>query len=95
MILEYLDFEKKGTKTIEHYTGTGIVYFRFSPKGEVPDDLGLKILEKFKLEFKEEGKPAWSPPPVNRLLCDICGFEGSNIKSITMHKSIKHKEKKK
>ena len=95
MILEYLHYETKGTKLIEHYAKQGIVYYRFSPRGEVPDELGKKILEKFKLDFKEEGKEAWSPPPFNRLLCTLCSYEGKNIKAITMHKSIKHKEKKK
>lgn len=96
MLLEYLDFNTKGIKLIQVFDKKGFQHsYKFNPKSEVPDDVGKKILEKFKKEFKEEGKPAWTPPIPDRLLCEICGYKGINIKSITMHKTFKHKEKKK
>ena len=96
MLLEYLNFDTKGAKLIQVFDKKGFNHaYNFRPKCDVHDDVGKKILETFKKEFKEEGKPAWTPPIPDRLLCDICGFKGKNIKSITMHKTFKHKEIKK
>jgi len=93
MFLEYLRFKEKGAKIIEFRTKKGLKYHLFNPTGELPDEFGAKVLERYGLEFREvaENKPS----PANKLICPLCGFEGKNIKAITMHMSIKHKEQKK
>jgi hypothetical protein len=91
MFLQYLQYGSKGRKLVEcRNKNGGIIYFSFSPIGEIPDDVGKKVLEKYSAEFKEVED---SSPPNNRLLCDQCDYIGSNIKAITMHKSIKEKKK--
>jgi hypothetical protein len=92
MILEYLHFKTRGKKTVKvEKDGKSLEYF-FAPTGEVPEEIGEKILDVLRLEFKRVGK---STLPSVKPKCEICGYEGKNLKAVTMHKTFKHKENSK
>jgi len=102
MLLEYTSYSKWGAKIILWQTDpSGKREYRFAPDGDVPDELGKKLLEQLSAEFKLiEPKPAEViPQPVEAqkeddFKCPHCEFEGKSKGSLSAHIRFKHKENK-
>jgi hypothetical protein len=92
MILEYLQFKTRGKKNVKIMDNEVEYSYDFNPTGEVLDRHGEKILEVLRVEFKRVGS---STLPTNKPKCEICGYEGKNLRAVTLHKTAKHKEIKK